>query len=172
MWRFVLVVGIVFAVSLVLWSTWRLDRRLFTGVSVALAIFGFVFGFGAWQGSQQALVVVPHKNLSFKLEDAKQLETGVRIKGNLHNNEAISVAIVTLQVNQTLCNDLDECHPADSETIVVRRHLNAGESAPISEVVRLLGSNKPNATSTFEVTILEAKGYKQAKGQSGLPRIK
>jgi len=172
MWRFILVVGIVLAVSSVLWSTWRLDRRLFTAVSVALVIFGVVFGFGAWQGSQQALVTVPHEKLVFSMDNAKPLETGIRIKGNLYNHETVPIALVKLQVNQITCTTTDECQLTDAATLVIRRHLNAGASAPISEVVRLSNPKESNTKVTFEVIVLEAKGYKQAKGQSGLQNIK
>lgn len=166
MWRFVLVAGIVLAVSLVLWSTWRLDRRLFTGVSVALALFGIVFGFGAWQGSQQALITIPHGKIAFELENTRQLETGLRIKGELINQENQAAAVVTLTVNQLICEAEGSCAPMDSARIVIRRHINAEASAPISEVVRLSSSKDKNVK--YEVLVSEAKGYKQAKGQSGL----
>lgn len=172
MWRFVLVASIVLAVSLLLWSTWRLDRRLFATVSVGLAVFGVVFGFGAWQGSQQALIVVPHDKLTFNLESATPLETGVRIKGHLYNNEAVPIATAKLSVSQQVCNDSNECQTTDTATIIIRRHLNPSAEAPISEVVRLADTHNSDTASNYVVTIIQAKGYKQAKGQSGLSKIK
>src|SRR5690625_4886161 len=102
MWRFILVAGLTAAVLLVLWSTWRLDRRLFGLVCAGLVVFGILFGIGAWQGSQQALVTLPHEELAFELENTKALETGLRVNGTLYNRSEEAVAVVTLQVERQL----------------------------------------------------------------------
>lgn len=167
MWRFILVSGVVLAVLLVLWSTSRLDKRSFIGACVALGIFTLVFGFGAWQGSQQALVPISPQNIVFKLESTTALETGTRIKGNLINNTNMPVAVVTLHIYQKACI-ADQCEVNQTAELIVRRHLNAGTSAPVSELVRIFTpKSRENTHYLFEVTVEEAKGYRQAQGKSG-----
>lgn len=168
MWRFILISGVVLAVLLVLWSTSRLDKRSFIGASVALGIFALVFGFGAWQGSQQALVPISPENIVFTLDTTTALETGTRIKGNLLNNTKDPIAVVTLLIHQKACI-ADQCKINQTAELVIRRHLNVGSSAPVSELVRI-STPKPhdNTRYLFEVTVKDAKGYRQAQGESGL----
>lgn len=168
MWRFILISGVVLAVLLVLWSTSRLDKRSFIGASVALGIFALVFGFGAWQGSQQALVPISSQNIVFKLENTTALETGTRIKGSLLNNTSAPVAVVTLRIHQKACI-ADQCEINQTAELIIRRHLNAGASAPVSELVRISTPKlRENTHYLFEVTVEDAKGYRQAQGESGL----
>lgn len=172
MWRFILVAGLTAAVLLVLWSTWRLDRRLFGLVCAGLVVFGILFGIGAWQGSQQALVTLPHEELAFELENTKALETGLRVNGTLYNRSEEAVAVVTLQVERQLCNATQGCKSQDSTSLVIRRHINPQGAVPVSEVVRLpaLAGNQANSVR-YLVSIVQARGYKQPTGESGLWRF-
>lgn len=169
MWRFILFIGVLSAVGTVLWSSWRVDKRLFAAVSVGLVIFAIVFGFGAWQGSQQALIEVHDAKLEFDLKSTRSLETGTRLVGVLTNKGTEPVAVINLQVSQHLCNDEGACQEVEQATIVIRRHINGHSSADINEIVRLKSLDlDPKHHMEWRTNITDVQGYRQAKGQSGL----
>lgn len=169
MWRFILFVGVFSAVCAILWSSWRLDRRLFVGVSVGLVLFAAVFGFGAWQGSQQALVPVPQAEVRFELHGFRPLETGTRLSGILHNGGAEPVAVVTLTVRQQQCNESQECEEIAQTKMVLRRHVNEHATADINEIIRLRSpALPPSLHYRWQVDVTQVQGYRQPKGASGL----
>lgn len=168
MWRFLLFAGVFAAVAATLWSSWRLDRRLFIGVSVGLAVFALVFGFGAWQGSQQALVPVADAQVRFSLHNFRPLETGTRLTGVLHNHGNEPVAVITLNVVQQQCTE-QQCHDIAHTQLVLRRHINAESQADINEMIRLK-SPALAAPEHYEwrIDVSDVQGYRRPKGASGL----
>jgi len=168
MWRFILFAGVFIAIASVLWSSWRLDRRLFIGVATGLALFALIFGFGAWQGSQQALVPVANAQLNFTLNNFRALETGTRLTGVLHNKGTEPVAVITLDVVQQRCNE-QQCDDVARTELVLRRHINAESSADINEIIRL---KSPSLTAPshyqWHIEISDVQGYRRPKGVSGL----
>ena len=158
MLRVLLVIAGLFAIAVVLWASWRIDRRLFAAALVAVLIGVLMFSLGLWQSREQAQVDLPVDAVSVSLTQSRGMEIGIRIQGRITNHSAHALARVKARVTLQQCDDADHCETLGQDLIDLRQHVPVGTDYPYSKMVDLpadlLGDN-----TQWHVEPLSVIGY-------------
>ncbi|MCH8542913.1 MAG: hypothetical protein LAT61_05015 [Alcanivorax sp.] len=145
MLRVLLVLAGLLAIAVVLWASWRIDRRLFAGTLVAVLIGALMFGLGFWHSREQAQVELPADAVSLTLEQSRGMEIGIRIQGRMTNHSEYALARVKARVTLQQCPEATGCETVGEDIIHLRQHVPAGSSYPYSQMLNLssdlLGDN-------------------------------
>ncbi|MBZ2187882.1 hypothetical protein K8B33_02130 [Alcanivorax sp. JB21] len=173
MLRVLLVLAGLLAIAVVLWASWRIDRRLFAGTLVAVLIGALMFALGFWHSRGQAQVVLPADAVSLSLSQSRGMEIGIRIRGRVTNHSEHALARVKARVTLLQCADLDgtdadstdadstdatHCEAVGKDTIDLRQHVPAGADYPYSTMVNL-SADLLDGTTQWQVEPLSVIGY-------------
>ena len=154
------------AVVTVLWSTWRLDRRLFAAALVLVLIAGVLFGIGVWQTTEREWQPLDTDALVVEIDDARGMEAGIRLRGRIRNQTEHSLSRLRLEVRRLDCEDNDgtDCRVLERERLELREHVAPGRSQPWSAMVRMPAEVLEEG-SGWEVEVLGALGYAGREGE-------
>ena len=170
MLRILLVCAGLIAIATVLWSSWRVDRRLFAFVLVVVVIGAALFGVGYWHSAEQGMVPVEPAEIEVSVSQARATETGIRLSGRVFNRSSLPLAL--LQGRAVLEECTPECNEIGEASFIVRQHVPIGGSYPYSQIVRLPASllADPQADAKqqrrWRIEVLSASGYASA-GRTG-----
>lgn len=166
MLRVLLVCAGLVAIAVVLWSSWRVDRRLFAFVLAVVVIGALLFGVGYWRTADQAMVVIAPDQVRLSVEQARGMETGIRLSGRVYNQSAWPVALIQGRAVLQECTapGQDTCREIGSAAFRVRQHVPVGGSYPYSQVVRLSDSlladpATPDSNRRWHIEVLSVSGY-------------
>ncbi|WP_111656598.1 hypothetical protein [Isoalcanivorax indicus] len=127
-------VGLV-AIAVVLWASWRIDRRLFIFTLIAVLIGALMFGLGVWHSRDQAMVQVSPDDVTLTLEQSRSMEIGVRLQGRVNNGSPHPLARVEARALLERCVD-DVCETLGEDRLTLRQHVPPGASLPWSQMVQ------------------------------------
>ena len=166
MLRVLLVCAGLTAIAVVLWSSWRVDRRLFVFVLVVVIIGSVLFGIGYWRTADQAMVGIEPEQVRVSVEQARGMETGIRLSGRVYNQSAWPVALIQGRAVLEECTAAENgtCQEIGGATFRVRQHVPVGGSYPYSQVVRLSDTlladpATPGGHRRWHIQILSVSGY-------------
>lgn len=166
MLRVLLVCAGLTAIAVVLWSSWRLDRRLFAFVLAVVLIGAVLFGIGYWRTADQAMVGIEPDQVRLSVDQVRGMETGIRLSGRVYNQSAWPVALIQGRAVLEECNTAEgeACQEIGSAAFRVRQHVPVGGSYPYSQVVRLSDSLladpvTPAGHRRWHIQVLSVSGY-------------
>lgn len=170
MLRILLICAGLIAIATVLWSSWRVDRRLFAFVLIVVLIGAVLFGFGYWHSAEQGMVPVDPERVDVTVSGVRATETGIRLSGRVFNRSALPLAL--LQGRAVLEECTPQCSEIGGASFIVRQHVPIGGSYPYSQIVRLpasllSGSQDETERRRWRIEILSASGY-AGTGRAGL----
>ena len=137
MTRILLVLVILAALVAVLWSSWRLDRRLFAGVLALSAVLLALFVGGFFQSQERTFVAIAAEEVELELLRWRDTESGVRLEGQVRNNSELAVARVSGKAVLRDCPDTDSCRVLARVPLELRMHVPPGTTYPFDTVLRL-----------------------------------
>jgi hypothetical protein len=138
MTRILLIIAAIVAASVLLWSSWRLNRRLFALVATCLGVGLAIWVVAILNNQQSDWVSLATETVSLSLNERHATESGVRITGSLTNNGDTAVAMVLGHVRVLDCQpDTDNCREVTSAPLELRMHVPAGTRYPFTTMVRL-----------------------------------
>lgn len=169
MLRIMLVCAGLTAIAVVLWSSWRVDRRLFAFVLSVVIIGGVLFGVGYWRTTGEAMVTVPVDEVDVSVSQARGMETGIRLSGRVINQSPWPLALVQGRAVLEECV-AENCREIGGAAFRVRQHVPVGGSYPYSQIVRLPDTLLADPEGTDErrwrIEVLSVSGYGNP-GRSG-----
>ena len=173
MLRVLLVCAGLTAIAVVLWSSWRVDRRLFAFVLSVVLVGALLFGVGYWRTADQAMVVIMPEQVRLSVEQARGMETGIRLSGRVYNQSAWPVALIKGRAVLEECTapGQEACREIGGAAFRVRQHVPVGGSYPYSQVVRLSDTlladpAAPDSSRRWRIDVLSVSGY-AAGAQAG-----
>lgn len=137
MTRILLVLVVLIALGAVLWSSWRLDRRLFVGVLVASVTLLVLFVGGFFRSQEQTFVAIPPEKVEIELLRWRALETGIRLEGRVYNGNDTAVARISGQALLLDCPGPDNCREKARTGFQLRQHVPPDTTYPFDTVLRL-----------------------------------
>lgn len=137
MTRILLVLIVLAALVAVLWSSWRLDRRLFAGVLALSVVLLALFVGGFFQSQERAFVAIAAEKVDLELLRWRDTESGVRLEGQVRNNSDRAMARVSGQALLRDCPDTDNCLELARVPLELRLHVPPGTTYPFDTVLRL-----------------------------------
>lgn len=157
MTRILLVLVILAATVAVLWSSWRLDRRLFAGVLALAVILLALFVGGFFQSQERAFVAIAAEEVDLELLRWRNNESGVRLEGQVRNNSDRAMARVSGMAVLRDCPDTESCREVTRVPLELRLHVPPGTTYPFNTVLRLDRPlpDHPN----WVLRVEEARGY-------------
>lgn len=155
--RILLVIMGLLAVAVVLWASWRIDRRLFIFTLIAVLVGGVMFGLGVWHSRDQAMVDVPPEAVRLTLEQSRSMEIGVRLQGRVTNDSAHPLARVEARAVLERCTD-EGCDLLGEDRLTIRQHVPPGASLPWSQMVQLPGG-VPDGARDWRLEVKSVSGY-------------
>ena len=162
--RILLILVALAAVITVLWSTWRLDRRLFAAALVLVLVASLLFGIGVWQSTEREWRELDTDGLSVDIGDARGMEAGIRLRGHIGNHTEHSLSRLQLEVRWLDCDDEGACELVGRERLELREHVAPGRSQPWSAMIRM-PADLLEEGSDWEVELLGALGYAGREGE-------
>lgn len=158
MTRILVVAAAVLAVSVLLWSSWRLDRRLFALVC-AVTVITLVGGFIVFHDGGEDTTALPPDQISLSLDSRHATESGVRLTGTLENRGERPVAQVLIRVRALACaDDGDDCSEYASAPLELRMQVPSGKRYPFSSMVRL-PPDSADETYRWVLEVESVRGY-------------
>ena len=153
-----LVAGV--AMGVVLWSSWRVDRRLFTGLALAagvamaaLVLQLFDTGEGDWEP-------LPANQVRLTLDDQNVTESGVRVSGSLENDGNRPVGRVTARVQVVECGQEPPCRVLAEAPFDLRLQVPPRKSYPFSRMVRMTVTPEAEERE-WRVQVKSVYGYRR-----------
>lgn len=137
MTRILLVLVVLAALGAVLWSSWRLDRRLFVGVLLTSVTLLVLFVGGFFRSQERAFVEIPADNVKVELVRWRALETGIRLEGKVYNGNDAAVARIAGQALLLDCPGPDDCDEKARTEFRLRQHVPPDTTYPFDTVLRL-----------------------------------
>ncbi|ARB45861.1 hypothetical protein [Alloalcanivorax xenomutans] len=155
--RYLLVLAVVTAVVVLLWGSWQAGRRPFylvlAGVGVASAVMLMSFLFT----DQERLVPGDPASVTVTVTGVSQMETGVRVSGEISNRGEHAIAHVLLDTVALSCPPAKACETLHEERIPVSIHVPAGGRYPVAVVAdRDRGMRTPDR---WELRVREVQVY-------------
>lgn len=158
MLRVLLVLAGLLAIAVVLWASWRIDRRLFVATCVAVLVGVLMFVMGFWHSRDQAQVELPADAVSLSLDQFRGMEIGIRIQGRMTNHSEHALARVKARVSLQRCTADTDCETLGEDVIQLRQHVPAGTDYPWSQMVNL-SSDLLGDNTQWQVEPLSVIGY-------------
>lgn len=160
MTRILVVAAAVLAVAVLLWSSWRLDRRLFALVC-AVTVITVVGGFIVFHDGGEDTTALPPDQVSLSMDSRHATESGVRLSGSLENRGERPVAEVLVRVRALDCPDgNDDCREYASAPLELRMQVPPGKRYPFNSMVRLPPDSADEAYR-WVLEVESVRGYDQ-----------
>lgn len=158
--RFLLVLVIIIAAVAVLWSSWRLDRRVFALTLVAVLAGVPLFIYGVWHRSETLWQPIDPLKIYTRVTDVRVMEAGVRLTGELVNHSDRDLARVSGKAVLLWC-DMQPglpCKEIDETDFQLRAHVRPGDTYEWSAMVRMPAPSLEEG-NTWELDVTGADGY-------------
>ncbi len=165
--RFLLVLVIIIAAGAVLWSSWRVDRRLFAVTLVAVLAGVPLFIYGVWHRSENLWEPIDPLRIETHVTDARVMESGVRLTGKLVNHGHVDLARVSGKAVLLWC-DIQPglpCKDIDETDFQLIAHVRPGDTYQWSAMVSMPAQSLDEG-NTWELDVTQADGYPADKEHS------
>jgi hypothetical protein len=160
MTRILLILVAGLAMGVVLWSSWRVDRRLFAGLAAAagVAMAGLVLQLADL--GQDEWTPLPADQIRLTLKDQNVTESGVRLTGKLENRGNRPVGRVTARIQVVDCNGEPPCRVIAEAPFDLRLQVPPRQSYPFSHMTRMTVT--PDAEQhEWRVQVKSVYGYQR-----------
>ncbi|MDX1804643.1 MAG: hypothetical protein R3292_11220 [Alcanivorax sp.] len=134
--RLLLVLTVIIAVSVLLWGSWQMSRKLFAGVLTAVLIITLLLAAGMWENQRYAQVEMPAEGIALSLTDVGHTESSVTLSGQVANHGKLAVAALNLQAQALRCPVQQPCEVIYKESIPLQLYLPPGSHYPFTVVSR------------------------------------
>lgn len=162
--RALVILVVLASIIVVLWSSWRLDRRLFAGALVLVIVGGTLFGLGIRQSTEQEWRELDTEQLRLVITGARGMEAGIRLHGTLENHSAASLSRVQGRVERLDCRNGNDCRLIGEAPLALREHVPSGGSQRWVAMVRMPASALEEGTD-WKVRLEQALGYAGREGE-------
>lgn len=168
MTRILLLVVVVLALAAVLWSSWRLDRRLFLAVAAASLVTLALFVAGFFNSQDEVFTAVSPQEVRLEVISANPTEYGVRLRGRIHNDGAVALGRISAQAILLDCSlaeatgDAEQCREQTRVPLELRQHVPAQTSYPFDSMLRLQAEDIPDQPR-WRLEVSRVQGYTAKK---------
>ena len=174
--RIVLILAALAAIAVVLWSSWKIDRRLFALVLVVVTLGAVFSGVGIWQTTEREWREIDPADIVLNITDARGMEAGIRLRGTLENRSGGRFSRLAARVTRLDCPDETDgqpsgtppCSRVDEAELTLREHVRPGAEQPWSSMIRMPASALDEGTD-WELEVLKAQGYAGRQGERLVP---
>lgn len=137
MTRILLLLVAGLAMGVVLWSSWRVDRRLFAGLAVAAGVAMTALVLQLFDMGEDDWQPLPADQIRLTLEDQNVTESGVRLTGTLENRGNRPVGRVMARIQVVDCAEEPPCRVIAEAPFDLRLQVPPRKSYPFSHMTRM-----------------------------------
>lgn len=137
MTRILLVLVAVLAAGVALWSSWRVDRRLFAALAVVAAAVVGGLVYQLFDVREDEWEPLPADQVRLELDGQHVTESGVRLTGTLDNQGNRPVGRVETRVQVADCSGEPPCRVIAEAPFDLRLQVPPRKSYPFQEMVRM-----------------------------------
>lgn len=160
MTRILLVLAVGLAAGVVLWSSWRVDRRLFAALAVVAAVVMGALLFQLFDVREDEWEPLPADQVRLTLDSQNVTESGVRLTGTLENQGDRPVARVSSRVQVVDCGDEPPCRVLAEAPFDLRLQVPPRKAYPFQEMIRMTVT--PEAEQhQWRVQVKSVYGYRR-----------
>ncbi len=162
--RALVIIVALASIAVVLWSSWRLDRRLFAGALVLVIIGGTLFGIGVWQSTEEEWRELDTQQLSLEITGARGMEAGIRLQGRIENHSGQGLSRIQAQVERLDCRNGNDCRVVARAPLELREHVASGGTQRWAAMIRMPSSALEDGND-WAVHMEQALGYTGREGE-------
>jgi hypothetical protein len=137
MTRILLLLVAGLAMGVVLWSSWRVDRRLFAGLALAAGVAMAALMLQLFDSGEDTWEPLPADQIRLTLEDQHVTESGVRLTGTLENRGNRPVGRVMARVQVVECGQEPPCRVLAEAPFDLRLQVPPRKSYPFHHMIRM-----------------------------------
>jgi hypothetical protein len=137
MTRILLVLVTLAASGVLLWSSWRFDRRLFAALAVVFAAVLTALVLQLLDTREDEWQPLPADQVRLKLRDQHVTESGVRLTGTLENRGERPVGRVTARIQVADCSGDGPCRVLAEAPMDLRLQVPPRKTYPFTDVIRM-----------------------------------
>lgn len=160
MTRILLLLVAGLAMGVVLWSSWRVDRRLFAGLAVAAGVAMTALVLQLFDMGENEWEPLPADQIRLTLEDQNVTESGVRLTGTLENRGNRPVGRVTARVQVVDCEQESPCRVIAEAPFDLRMQVPPRKSYPFSHMMRMTVTQEVEKRE-WRVQVKSVYGYQR-----------
>lgn len=137
MTRILLVLVTLAASGVLLWSSWRFDRRLFAALAVVFAAVLAALGLQLRDTRKDEWHPLPADEVRLSLKEQHVTESGVRLTGTLENRGERPVGRVTARIQVAQCTGEGACQIVAEAPMDLRLQVPPRKTYPFTEIIRM-----------------------------------
>lgn len=160
MTRILLVLVTLAAFGVLLWSSWRYDRRLFAGLAVVFMLVLTALGIQLIDTRNAEWQPLPADEVRLSLEEQHVTESGVRVTGTLENRSNRPVGRVVARVRVAECSSEGPCRVLAEAPLDLRLQVPPRKSYPFTDVIRMTVS-KAAEEDRWRVDVKSVYAYRR-----------
>lgn len=137
MTRILLILVAGLAMGVILWSSWRVDRRLFAGLAAAAGVAMAALLLQLADLGKDEWTPLPADQVRLTLKDENVTESGVRLTGTLENRGNRPVGRVSARIQVVACKQEPPCRVIAESPLDLRLQVPPRTTYPFSHMTRM-----------------------------------
>ena len=160
MTRILLVLVTLAASGVLLWSSWRFDRRLFAALAVVFAGVLTALVLQLLDTRKDEWHPLPADQVRLNLKEQHVTESGVRLSGTLENQGDQPVGRIQARIQVADCSGDEDCQVLAEAPMDLRLQVPPRKTYPFTDVIRMTVS-KAAEDRRWQAEVKSVYGYRR-----------